>query len=581
MQLDEQATDLMGAAIEACRKSLWTVLLFSFAVNILTLTPLFYMMNVFDKAVSTGSIPTLVSLAAIGLFLYAMLAAMEWVRSLLMAHIAAKLDAAISPQLYQICFDSESGCVDTVGVGSQPLSDVHSLRLFLSGQSVMVLFDLPWIPFFLLLMFLFHPGLAAVAIICMVVICIIAIFNQKLTTAGLKKGTELNRKISAGTQRNLRNAEVVSALGMAEPLANNWCRAQEAYREQQLSIAFATTGFSSGIKTMNMLVQSVAITSGAVLVLSQAISPGVMIAAAMLLGKSVMPVQTAVSGWRSIVDAYDQYTRLKDLLQNFPPQTPKMPLPPLNGHVSMQGASVKVPGGNNLILRNISVEFLPGTITMILGASGSGKSSLLRTVLGLWPVAAGSSRIDGASAADYNRSDLGPQLGYLPQDIELFDGTVAENIARFGDIDSSLVIQASKDAGVHDLILSLPEGYDTKLNAQKGQLSQGQRQRLALARALYGRPKLLVLDEPNSNLDEAGERALNAAMDNIRKLGGTVLLVSHRQTAIPLADRIVVLENGGIKFNGTRDELLARVPKTTDPANSRESTAIKAAPPTG
>ena len=247
----------------------------------------------------------------------------------------------------------------------------------------------------------------------------------------------------------------------------------------------------------------------------------------------------------------------------------------------MQGASVKVPGSTDIILRNISVEFLPGTITMILGASGSGKSSLLRTALGLWPVAAGSSRIDGAAAAEYNRSDLGPQLGYLPQDIELFDGTIAENIARFGDVDSGLVIQASKDAGVHDLILSLSEGYDTKLSAQKGQLSQGQRQRLALARALYGRPKLLVLDEPNSNLDEAGERALNAAMDTTREIGGTVLLVSHRQTAIPLADRIVVLENGGIKFNGTRDELLARVPKTTDSATSRESVSVKAAPPTG
>ena len=519
---------------------------------------MFYMINVFDKAVGTGSFPTLISLVVIAAFLYCILALMEWSRSRVMVFIASRLDHVIAPRIYDLCFTAETGGISAKGMGTQPLSDLNSLRQFLTGGTVIALFDLPWLPIYLVVMLLFHPALAIVAVICMGIMLVLALANQKATTQTLQDANNASGKISLQTQRNLRNAEVASAMGMIATLTKRWRADQNEMLAQQETASNAAGGYSATIKSMTTAMQSAAITTGAVLAMQQEISPGVMIGAALLLGRSLAPIQQGVTGWKSLVDARQQYNRLNDLLSKFPPKESRMALPPIEGRVSAQNVVVVPPGGKQPILSNINFDIPPGTIVMVLGASAAGKSTLVRAILGLWPTYQGTMRIDGAEAAHYDRDQLGPQIGYLPQDIELFDGTVALNIARFSDVNSELVIQAAKDAAVHEMILALPDGYDTVINSQKGLLSPGQRQRIALARALYNRPKLVVLDEPNSNLDETGEWALGEAIKKLKASGSTVVLVSHRQGAVPLADYLLVLEAGVIRDQGTTAEVVAR-----------------------
>lgn len=545
-------------ALKFCKRSLFAVFVFSFFANLLMLTPMFYMINVFDKAVGTGSFPTLMSLVVIALFLYFIMALMEWSRSRVLVFISTRLDRVLAPRIYDICFLSESGALAGKGMGAQPISDLNALRQFVTGGSALVMFDLPWLPMYLIVMVLFHPALAVVALISMVIMLALALANQKATSAQLEEASQANRRIANQTTRNLRNAEVAAAMGMTSVLTQGWREQQDAMLEMQERASNAAGGYSATIKTMATVMQSAAITTGAVLAMQQAISPGVMIGAALLLGRAIAPIQQGVTGWKGFVEARAQYKRLNELIEQFPPQAERMPLPAIAGRISAKNVTVVPPGGKAATLLSVNFDIPAGQTIMILGASAAGKSTLVRTILGLWPTHQGEMRIDSAEAAHYDRDQLGPQIGYLPQDIELFDGTVASNIARFGAVDSELVVQAATDAAVHEMILALPEGYDTKISADRGLLSPGQRQRIALARALYNRPRLVVLDEPNSNLDEAGELALHNAIKTLKSLGSTIVLVSHRQGAMPLSDYLLVLEAGRIKEQGTTAEVVAR-----------------------
>ena len=562
--------------LQLCRRSFVAVGVFSFFINLLMLTPMFYMINVFDKAVGTGSIPTLSALAAVAIFLYFTLALLEAVRSRVLVYVASRIDVIVAPRIYELCFEGASGSIDTRGMGAQPLSDLNALRQFMCSQNCTVIFDLPWIPLFLILMFFFHPVLAVVALICMAVMGGIAIANQRSTTAALLDANQKNAAISAATQRNLRNAEVAAAMGMITHLTSRWRNDQNDMLELQSATSATASGYAAAIKTLGQFIQSAAITTGAVLAIYQEISPGVMIGAALLLGKTIQPIQQAVSSWRSFVDAREQYLRLNDLLDTFPPGGEKMSLPDIAGHITATQAFVTPPGGKMPILKEVSLDLPAGTTTMVLGASAAGKSTLVRSILGLWPTAQGSIRIDGAEAHQFDRTELGPQIGYLPQDIELFDGTVAENIARFGEVISEQVVQAAQDAGIHELILGLPEGYDTLINVSQGRLSPGQRQRIALARALYGRPKLLVLDEPNSNLDEAGEQALASAIAKSKAGGSSIIMVSHRQGALPLVDYLIIMGDGRVLQQGPRDAVIAKIKAAqAEVQASQESAMVK------
>ena len=544
-------------ALAICRRSFMAVGVFSLFINILMLTPVFYMINVFDKAVGTGSVPTLVALAAVALLMFFALGLLEWLRSVVLIHIGSRLDVILAPRIYALCFRAESGNLNIQG-GVQPLADLNALRQFLASPSAAVVFDLPWIPLFLLLMYLFHPALAILAVFCIAIMAVLAFANQRASTSGLTEATHLLGGIAAQTQRNLRNAEVAAAMGMMAPLTQRWRQKQDEMLGVQSAASGTASGYAAVIKVLAVVMQSAAITTGALLAMAQEISPGVVIGAALLLGKTLQPVQQGVSSWKSFVDAREQYHRLNDLLVKFPPEEEKMPLPPIEGRITAHQVAVIPPGADTPTLSNVSFSLMPGTITMILGASAAGKSTLVRALLGLWPTAGGAVRIDGSEAQYFDSEELGPQIGYLPQDIELFDGSVADNIARFGELDADLVVQAAQDADVHQMILGLPQGYDTVINGLGGFLSPGQRQRIALARALYGRPKLLVLDEPNSNLDELGELALNQSIAGMKEQGSTVVMVSHRQSALSLADYVIILSAGQITEQGPREEVIAR-----------------------
>ena len=559
MELKPTPISNIDEALALCRRSFVAVAIFSAAINLLMLTPLFYMINVFDKAVGTGSLSTLFSLALIALFLYLILALMEWVRSQVLIHIAARLDILVSPRLYELCFQNESGKIAAKGMGSQPLSDLTALRQFISSQNFAIIFDLPWVPLFLLLMFFFHPVLAGVAIVCMAILALVAVANQRATTNPLREANKKNIKVSAATQRNLRNAEVATAMGMVATLSERWRKNQDEVLSLQSSTSSKASFYTAMTKTLTTLMQSAAITTGAVLAISQEISPGVMIGAAMLLGKTIQPIQQGVTSWKSFVEAREQYTRLNELLDTFPPVSEKMPLPPIEGHLVAKSAYVAAPGTQDPILSDISIDLQAGTMTMVLGASAAGKSTLVRALLGLWPTFRGEIRIDGSEASSFERRELGPQIGYLPQDIELFDGTIAENIARFGEVDADAVVKAATTAGIHGMVLSLPNGYDTPISGAQGSLSPGQKQRVALARAIYGDPKLLVLDEPNSNLDEFGEQALASAIARMKAGGTSILMVSHRQGILPLVDYLIILDSGRIRQQGPRDAVIEQL----------------------
>lgn len=564
-------------ALTICKRSFIAVGVFSFFINILMLTPMFYMINVYDKAVATSSVPTLMALVVIAAFLYFMMGLLEWLRSSVLVHIGARLDTLVAPRIYDLCFKSESGAIEARNMGSRPLSDLNSLRQFLASPSAAVIFDLPWIPLFLILMYFFHPALAAVALVCMTIMAAVAIANQRATTKGLKEANIASAQIANQTQRNLRNAEVAAAMGMMKPLAERWRAQQDDMIDLQAATSATASGFNAAIKTLQVVMQSAAITTGAVLAIAQEISPGLIIGAALLLGRALQPIQQGVSSWKSFVEAREQYRRLNDLLTSFPTDDEKMSLPPIEGRITANQASVVPPGGSKSTVTNVTFALPSGSTTMILGASAAGKSTLVRAILGLWSTAQGDIRIDGTESKYYDRIELGPQIGYLPQDIELFDGSIADNIARFGAQDPDMVIQAAQDAGVHQMILALPEGYDTIISGLQGLLSPGQRQRVALARALYGRPRLLVLDEPNSNLDELGEQALNTAIANMKHAGSTIIMVSHRQAVLALADYVIIMENGGIKEQGTRDEVVARARSAQQAQQARATQAAQIA----
>lgn len=554
--MNQKQPDSIYSALLVCRRSFLAVGVFSFFANILMLTPIFYMMNVFDKAVSTGSLSTLAALVSVIAFLYLCLMGFEWVRSIILVHISARLDRLLAPSIYKLCFKSSAGSLDGIELGSQPLSDLNGLRQFLGSQSVTFIFDIVWVPFLLVLMVFFNPYLAVVAVICMAIMAGIAIANRSATSELLVDANKKNAAQLSSTSRNLQNAEVAESMGMVDLLTERWLARQEKMLSSQLTASSRASGFTSAIKTLSMAMQSVAITTGAILVIQQQITPGVMIAASMLLGRCIQPVTSAVTAWPSVVTARDQYDRLNGLIEKFPASPPKMELPPIVGGVDIHGLTVTPPGAKRPSVKDASLSLKPGTVTMILGPSGAGKSSLIRAMLGIWPHEKGYIRLDGSSIRNYDKVALGPQIGYLPQNIALFDGTIADNIARFNPVDSEAVIQAAKDAGVHKLILRLAEGYDTRITNDYGELSPGQKQRIALARAVYHRPRLIFLDEPNSNLDQGGERALNKALEFLKASGATIVMVSHRTGALPLVDHIIFMESGKVVKQGPADDIM-------------------------
>jgi ATP-binding cassette subfamily C protein EexD len=545
-------------AINTCKEYFVYAGLFSAAVNILLLTPIIYMLTVYDRVVASGSLSTLAMLTILMVCLLLAVGGFEWVRSMILVSASNQLETSLRKRVSDATF-KRSLLTGGMVANAQPLGDLTALRQFLTGNGLFAFFDAPWFPVYIGVMFMFHPWFGVAGIFSGIVMVALAYANEASTNDLMKEANTESNKASNRFQSSLRNAEVVAAMGMAEDIR----RRQDALFDNVLdkqTTASRKAGLLSGItKSFRMIVQSLLLGLGAYLALNQQISPGMMIAGSLLLGRALAPIDMLVGTWKGFSLARAQYGRLQELLEQIPGDAESMSLPAPEGKLSVEQVSVVPPGAQTLVVRGVSFELAPGEALGMVGPSASGKSTLARALLGIWPTHGGKVRLDGADIASWNREELGPYIGYLPQDIELFDGTIADNIARFKEADSEDIVAAAKLAGVHDMILRLPNGYDTVIGGAGGMLSGGQRQRIGLARAVFGCPSLMILDEPNSNLDDRGEKELVEALRRIKAEGCTIIVITHRTMVLQCVDKILVMKEGAAVSFGPKDQVLANL----------------------
>jgi ATP-binding cassette subfamily C protein EexD len=551
----------LAQAIRHCRQSFTSAAIFSFFINVLMLVPSLYMLQVYDRVLGSNSTSTLLMLTLLVVVLFIALGALEWIRSQILIRVSARFDLLLNERLYRVLF--RQALVSGGKSSAQPLSDLLALRQFLTGNGLFAFFDAPWVPIYVALLFLFHSSFGIVAVVSAVLLILLAIWNEKATHDDLEQANRVSVESANITSRNLRNAEIVHALGMLPALLLRWKE-----KQQNLIILQAQASNKAGLiaalsKTYRLTIQSLILGLGAWLAIDRQITPGLMIGGSILLGRALAPIDLMIGSWKQFLTARTAYERLNTLLAQFPPEAERMPLPAPKGALRAEQAVVVPPGSRTAVVKGVNFAIDPGVFVALIGPSASGKSTLARALLGIWPTANGAIRFDGAEVAQWDRALMGPYVGYLPQDIELFDGTIADNIARFGELDSEKVVAAAKATGVHDMILHLPQGYDTEIGSTGGVLSAGQRQRIGLARALYGDPVLVVLDEPNSNLDEQGEIALGQALAGLKQRGCTVIVITHRMGVLGLTDRIMILNDGLLVMDGPRDEVLAKLQQRT------------------
>lgn len=547
--------DELSVVLWSFRREFLTVGALSMVVNLLMLTPTIYMLQVYDRVMVSQSQLTLLVVSLITVFLFAVMAFAEWARSLLLVRTGVKLDQALSQRVFKASFLSYLNPAETAP--AKAFSDLTSLRQFMTGNGVFAFFDAPWIPIYLAVLFLLHPWLGVMAIVFAFVQGGIAVVGHKAVKETQMAAAKVQSDAQNFLQSKLRNFEVLSAMGMQSSLYKRW------WTKQQLALlqggaAHQQSGVITAVsKFVRYAQQSFSLGLGAWLVVRGEISPGAMIAANVMMTRALAPIDLMVATWPGFLSSKESYERLRALLSFRTARHNKtlndVPL----GQLTLKDLMVRVPGRDKPIVDGVSFTVLPGTVTVVLGPSGSGKSTLARAMLGIWSDFQGEILLDGQPMVQWTRESLGAHVGYLPQDIELFDGTIAENIARIGKVDAALVIEAAKAAGLHDMILRFPQGYDSRVGQGGSFLSGGQRQRIGLARALYGNPVLVVLDEPNANLDDDGENALMNAVVHLKSSGKTVVLISHRPGVVKVADRLVIMQDGKLVASGPRDGVLA------------------------
>lgn len=551
----------------------WTAFLgigaMSAVINLLYLTGSVFMLEVYDRVLPSRSIPTLMALVIIAALLYAFQGCLDVLRGRLLIRIGVGLDEFLSDRVYGGLLAAPlKGRV--VGDGLQPLRDLDQVRAFLSGGGPMALFDLPWMPIYLGICFAFHYWIGMTALAGALVLAALTILTEILTRVPSREAAGMGAQRSGLAASSRRNAEVIRAMGMESRVAANWRDANNKYMATQRRAADVAGGLGAISKVLRMLLQSAVLAVGAYLVIQQQSTSGIIIASSILTARALAPVELAIANWRGFLSARQSWARLRELLR-IPLQLDEpTQLTPPRSELRVESVTLVPPGGKTVVVHDVAFVLKAGQGLGIIGPSASGKSSLVRALVGVWPVLRGKVRIDGAALEQWDPEKLGPHIGYLPQDVELFAGTVAQNIARFDPTPASEdVIQAARAAGMHDLILRLPDGYETQIGEDGTSLSAGQRQRVALARALYKTPFLVVLDEPNSNLDLEGEVALSQAILGVRSRGGIVILVAHRPSVLGNIDMLLVMVEGGrAQAFGPRDEVLAKVMRPASGATS-------------
>ncbi len=543
----------LRAVVAASRTAVFTAALFSLFMNLLLLVPSLYMLQVYDRVLSTGSVPTLLMLTLITTFLFIVFGGLEWLRSQVMIVASMRFDAMLGPTIHDAIF---ARTLATAGrlASAQPLEDLDKVRQFITGPGLFALLDSPWVPIYVAIMFVFHPWMGAAAVVSIAVLVAFTVWTEMATGALLQEANRANIAANQQTASHLRNAEAIAAMGMLPSLRERWLGERHAALDAQHR-ASARAGLISALsKTYRMTSQSLILGLGAYLAIRHEISPGMVIAGSILLGRALAPIDQLTGSWRTLTAARIGYGRLSELLKSHPPQPDAMPLPAIRGDFRIDKLVISPAGMRRPVIKEISLQIPAGSQLAVIGPSAAGKSTLLRALLGLHRPLSGSLRLDAVELAQYSREELGRSIGYLPQDVELLDGTIAENIARFGYIDPEAVVKAAQRAGVHEMIGAMPEGYETRLHGNFT-LSAGQRQRVALARALYGDPAVVILDEPNSNLDEAGNAALQQALTELRITGTTVVVVTHRTQLLEQMDSVLVLVDGRISCLGTPSQV--------------------------
>lgn len=538
-------------AMDGAKATLRQITFFSFFINLLMLTSSIYMLQVYDRVLSSRSESTLLFLTLFAAGCLATLAALEVVRSRMLVRLGARFDAQLSGQVFARTLSA--------GRNGEALRDMDTLRGFLTGAQILSLLDAPWMPIYVGLVYVLHPMLGHVALLGAILLFCLGLWNERSTRTPL---AEAGGELAASTQfaeLSARNAEAVRAMGMLPGLSAIWRKRHDLGLGLQ-GIASDRAGNVAAIaKAMRFMLQVTILGVGAWLVIQEESTAGVMIAASIIMGRGLAPVEAAIGGWRGFLNARQSHQRLQREFGDSPDALDTMPLPPPTGQLVFEGVMGGPPDARKATVRDLNFKLDAGTCLGITGPSAAGKSSLVRLAVGVWRPMAGVVRLDGVSISDWTRENVGPHIGYLPQDIELFPGTVAQNIARFGQVDPQKTVDAAQLAGAHHVILALPQGYDTEIGPSGFRLSGGQRQRIGLARAFYGRPALVVLDEPTSNLDAEGESAVRQAMDALRAAGRTVIVIAHRPAVLGGTDQLMVVQRGQITGFGPTAELMPQI----------------------
>ena len=528
-------------------------------VNVLYLTGSFFMLEVYDRVIPSRSVPTLIGLSALALVLYAFQGVLETIRARILARIGAALDESLSGRVFDLVVRAPLKGTSQ-GDGLLPLRDLDQIRAFLAGTGPSAFFDLPWMPVYLAICFLFHPLIGVAALLGLAVLGALTFLTDTASKGPTQAATGHGMRRNGLAEAGRRNAEVLTAMGMQQRLAARWALANHDYRAAHQTVSDVGGGYGAGSKVFRMALQSGVLALGAWLVIHNEATAGVIIASSILVSRALAPAEMTIANWKGFVAARQSWHRLSGLLARMPPEAQPHALPAPRGSITVEGASIAPPGTPRLVVQDVSFGLKAGQGLGIIGPSASGKSSLVRALVGVWPPVRGKVRFDGAALDQWSSTDLGAHIGFLPQEVELFAGTVAENIARFEPgAPSEAVIAAARAAGVHELILRLPEGYDTRIGEGGSGLSAGQRQRIGLARALYRDPFLVVLDEPNANLDSEGENALTEAIAGVRRRGGVCVVVAHRPSALAALDLILMMADGRAQAFGPKDEILKRV----------------------
>ena len=574
-------SELRGELISGNRTVFFSVFTFSLIINALALTGSLFMLQVYDRVIPSGSIPTLLALCLIVAVLYAYYGVMDYIRSRIFVRLGRKLEEALRVRVFDVmAFMTLRNVNGASGLGSQPVQDLTTVRQFISGQGPLAWFDIPFVPLYIAVLFLLHWILGVVSVFAAVVILILALLTERAQRNPQAQATETSMRAQLLTEEARRNIEAMHSLGMKAAWRRRWEKVQGEALDQQTKANDAGASYAAFSRVFRLMLQSGMLAAAAWLAVKHEISAGSIVASSIIMGRALAPIEQAVAGWPQFLLARKAYDRLTNLLWLVPKERERMELPTPKGVLEVEKVVITLPGADRPIVQGVGFQVKPGQGLGIIGPTGAGKSTLARALVGLIPLAQGSVRLDGATPDQRSSDDYGKAIGYLPQDVQIFAGTVAENIARFNEsVDASQVVEAAQLANIHDFILRLPEGYDTQLGFGGARLSAGQRQRLALARALYGDPVLLVMDEPNSNLDAEGEVALDKAIRASLTRGASVVVVAHRPSALLAMNNLLILADGRVAALGGRDEIMAKVglkPPASNAVVAAASPALKA-----